>query len=203
MVRFSNTNVYGFHESMIASGYPMLVDTPLSNQISSLVDYDKDFKRLGKLGRCKIGTGHDSALKGCIVQTDITYPQYFTPQLQRYNWISIISSQSKMHTLVKNKDIKKHCNKYVLPEIVDIINHLIYKYNNTANENKETKYEIFMQIVSNLPMGYELTMRISTNFLQLKTIYLQRKNHRLQEDWGSFIAWSLGLPHFKEIIGVE
>ena len=35
----------------------------------------------------------EPVLKGIIVQFDILYPQYFAQQLQRYNFVDIISSQ--------------------------------------------------------------------------------------------------------------
>jgi hypothetical protein len=42
-------------------------------------------------------------------------------------------------------------------------------------------------------MGFELWMGISTNYLQLKTIYNQRKHHKL-EDWKIFCNWIESLP---------
>ena len=33
-----------------------------------------------------------------------------------------------------------------------------------------------------------------------KTIYYQRKNHRLKEDWGAFIKFIEELPYFKTLI---
>ena len=44
-----------------------------------------------------------------------------------------------------------------------------------------------------LPMGYELWAGISTNYLQLKTIYKQRRWHKL-DDWREFCAFIEGLP---------
>ena len=52
------------------------------------------------------------------------------------------------------------------------------------------KRTMFHYILSNTPLGFELWTRISTNYLQLKTIYLQRKNHNLfdwEEDFCNFI----------------
>jgi len=46
-----------------------------------------------------------------------------------------------------------------------------------------------------------MVMRITTNYLQLKTIYRQRKNHKLPE-WRIFCDWILSLPEFKELTGV-
>jgi hypothetical protein len=48
-------------------------------------------------------------------------------------------------------------------------------------------------------MGYELWMGISTNYLQLKTIYFQRRNHKLDE-WKYFCKWIEKLPMFNNLI---
>ena len=34
----------------------------------------------------------------------------------------------------------------------------------------------------------------------LKTIYKQRKNHKLREDWSAFCEWIETLPYAKELI---
>ena len=197
-----NVKTYGISESIEASGYPMSIGNP--KDISHYTDYTDTFgfpekvvKRAEKLGRTDPGTGHNSFLKGCIVQFDIQYPQYLTPQMQRYHWFEIISSQSKMHRLTSRKDITNDCNKWVNPEIIKIVNFYIEKYN--ESENKTDKDMWFKYIISNLPMGFEMWMRISTNYLQLKTIYKQRKNHKLEE-WRFLCEWIKTLPLFKEIV---
>jgi len=43
------------------------------------------------------------------------------------------------------------------------------------------KKEFFQKIIYNVPMGFKLGARVNTNYLQLKTIYEQRKHHRLEE----------------------
>ena len=60
-----------------------------------------------------------------------------------------------------------------------------------------TKKDLFMKIISNLPSGFEMEMEIVTNYLQLKTIYLQRRHHKLP-DWQVFCDWIESLPMFKE-----
>jgi len=187
MLKIKNVNVYGLEESVIASGYPMKANI----EDTLLLVEEKDKRRAIKLGNVLIGSGHDNFLKGIIVQFDVTYPQYWTPQFQRYHFADIVSSQSKMHRLTK-MDIKNSCNKYVLPENIDLLNKLIETY------NEDKSYENFMKVISNTPMGFEMTMRVTTSYLQLKTIYLQRKNHKLKEDWGTFCKWVEELPHFKE-----
>jgi hypothetical protein len=48
-------------------------------------------------------------------------------------------------------------------------------------------------------MGLELTARITTNYLQLKTIYAQRHNHKLEE-WRDFCRFIESLPFAGELI---
>ena len=74
---------------------------------------------------------------------------------------------------------------------------LVELYNNAPT------YENFMLLVSNCPQGIELFMRVSTNYLQLRTIYKQRKNHKLREDWGAFCEWIETLPYANELIICE
>ena len=68
----------------------------------------------------------------------------------------------------------------------------VYTYN--------SKKELFQYIISNLPMGFELWMGVSINYLQLKTIYHQRKHHKLY-DWKEFCNWIETLPMSNLITG--
>ena len=215
-MQIKNTQVFGLESSIIRSGYPMQVGEPedlVEHYIQrQMFPSAKNKDRAFKLANTPIGSGHNNFLKGIIVQFDLKYPQYFTPQLQRYHWIDIISSQSKMHKLTSITDIKGSCNKYVLRIQVDVINTLIAYYNEDAEYpckrtiwipetsrtseviSLENKQELFQYIISNLPMGYEMWMGISTNYLQLKTIYSQRKSHKLKNDWGYFCDFIETLP---------
>ena len=213
-MKIKNVRVYGLKESIIRSGYPMQVGEPEDLDMPDLLSIcDRNNRRAKKLANTPAGSGHNNYLKGIIVQFDLKYPQYFTPQLQRYNWIDIISSQSKMHKLTSINDIEESCNRYVINSIIDEINRMIEDYNtfnfddtqlnyldNTQCEyNINSKQELFQYIISNLPMGYEMWMGVSTNYLQLKTIYNQRKSHKLVE-WREFCNWIESLPMANELI---
>jgi len=112
-MKISEVNIYGLSESIIASQFPM--DTGhVANNFADLVDDLVDDleqtlkcrqldlinkKTAFKLAQCKNGTGHDNFLKGIIVQFNIEYKQYWSRQVQRYNFINFVSSQSTMHKL--------------------------------------------------------------------------------------------------------
>ena len=60
-----------------------------------------------------------------------------------------------------------------------------------------------MRCVSNCPLGLELWMGITTNCLQLKTIYNQRLHHKLKEDYRAILDMIEGLPYSEELILVS
>lgn len=88
-------------------------------------------------------------------------------------------------------------NKYVDDRIISIVQEYAEKW------LKNNDYDSFIRLVSNTPLGLELFMRVSTNYLQLRTIYHQRKNHKLKEDWSAICKMIESLPYFKEFIGYE
>jgi len=183
-------------------------------------DYIKRAMKLGVVkdpaGRPQIGKGHDCFLKGIRVSFDMTYPLYLSRQMQRYNWFDFVSSSSTMHK-VHVTPLKDSCNIYVDGEIIGRVQFWIDTYNEMKSkdlnfyaeydgleERRYTIYEIYMKVISNLPQGYELTARMSTNYMQLKTMYAQRKKHKLAEDWGYFCTWCESLPLFTEFcVGVD
>ena len=189
MVEISNVKVYDLMESVIASRNAMRLAPPQYTE----EEFEASLKRATALAHAKSGSGHDNWLKGVRVSFDIKYPGYFTPELQRYNFVDIVTSSSKMHRLMQ-MDMDTSFNEYVTEYSKNQMKELIEDY------NREQTYENFMRVVSNCPMGLELFMRCSTNYLQLKTIYKQRKGHKLKADWGAFLSFIENLPYAKESI---
>jgi hypothetical protein len=58
----------------------------------------------------------------------------------------------------------------------------------------------YEEVLDNTPMGLELTAGISTNYMCLKNMYHQRKNHRLKFWTEIFCPWVEELPMAKELI---
>lgn len=188
MLEVKNVKVYDLEESIIACRNAMRTELPEYTK----EEFEKSLERAVKLASTATDSGHQTFLSGIRVSFDLIYPNYISPELQRYHWVDIVTSSSKMHKLAK-MDIRKCCNKYVSPVILDEVSKLQKEYNDNPS------YENFMRLVSSCPQGIELFMRISTNYLQLKTIYYQRKNHKLK-DWHNFIAFIEKLPYALELI---
>ncbi len=215
MLEIKNVEVKFLERSLAASGNPMSLGEiyTIRKNRNDYVNFTKPYEenddlkneliRGRKLGSSKSGSGHDNFLKGIIVQMDVKYPQYWTPEAQRYHWLDIISSQSKMHrltTMAKDWEaFSKMFNEYTELSSIENVYRLVAMYN--EEENPVIKYQLFMRALSSLPLGFEMWETISTNYLQLKTIYHQRKNHKLKEDWGAFIKMCKELPMFLELIG--
>ena len=124
--------------------------------------------------------------------------------MQRYHWFDFVTSSSKMHTLIKMAGYPTYYNKYVTQESLDQMKRLQDRYNTACETGTpEDQYEAFMMLVSNCPQGIELFMRVSTNYMQLRTIYAQRRHHKLKEDWGALCDMIEKLPYAKEFLLVD
>ena len=183
-MKIENTKIYGLEESIKASKYPMAVYTELCT--TEMTD------RVKELARAEIGSGHDNFLNGIIVQFDLTFSNKAWVEMQRYHFMDFVSSQSTMHRISK-MDVKKQCNKYVTNNTREELERLKNQYNSTKDK------EDYLTLLYNIPSGFELTARMATNYRQLKTIYKQRKNHRLPE-WRQFCNWIETLPNAEYLI---
>lgn len=189
-MQISNVNIYGLENAIRVSKFPMAVNAE---------DCTKEVtKTTTKLGSCKSGTGHDNFLKGIVVQFDMRFTNKLSVELERYHFIDFISSQSTMHRITKFK-LEDQCNEYVDQRIIDIVQEMIDVYNGLEDMGTEFAKDLYLRILYNVPSGFELTAGFTTNYQQLKTIYMQRKMHRLPE-WREFCKWVETLPMFEELV---
>ena len=198
MAKVTNVEVYGLERSIKTAKYPKSVN--IDTLDSTLT------KGIKSCANCDTGEGHDNFLKGIVVQFDLTFSNKAWVEAERYHFLDFVSSQSTMHMITKF-DVKSQCNRYVDPRIIDIVQEKINEYNRLKELNKINGFskerqdimnELYLEILYNVPSGFELTAGMTTNYQQLKTIYQQRRHHRLP-DWQVFCDWCLTLPLFKEL----
>lgn len=187
----SDVQVYGLQESIKRSKYPMATDiSKLTNKVTPTVK---------SLGGCKTGEGHDNFLKGIIVQFDLTFTVKAWTEAERYHFFEFVSSQSTMHRITKF-DLDKSYIKYVDKRCIEIIKEKVEEQNQLIeNGQTEEAKEKYLEILYSNPTGFRLTAGMTTNYQQLKTIYFQRRFHRLPE-WIAFCKWIETLPLFKTLI---
>tara|TARA_Y100000310_G_C20638300_1_gene792450 strand:+ start:690 stop:1247 length:558 start_codon:yes stop_codon:yes gene_type:complete len=150
-------------------------------------------KIIDKLGKAKSGSGHDCFLKGIRVGFDLEATQYEWMQIERYTFFDIVSSQSKMHKLME-MNLAEQLNDGVTQLAIDnLINCM------TQFEEGKITYD---DLMDNVPCGLKLKARCNASYMQLKTIYNQRKQHKLK-GWQGFCEFCDELPEFNYLTGCK
>lgn len=184
-MRVSNVKVSDLEESIKASKYPMSISPD-----SCTTEITNTAKALAQSGK---GEGHDQFLTGITVSFDLQCSNKMWVEMERYRFVSFVSSQSTMHRITRF-NIREQCNGYVDDVIIKRLEELQEEaIADPANEEKRLK------LLYNIPSGFELTARLTTNYRALKTVYAQRHNHRLPE-WRAFCKFIELLPEAKNLI---
>lgn len=199
MKPLSNIKVYDLDESMRAAGYPMRTD------LNEEFNFDKDWGRAKRLTKAsKFSPAHAQFLTGIVVNFDLTFSNKAWVEAERYRFLNFVSSQSTMHCITKF-GLRAQCNEYVDERIIAIVQEYIDLYNSLTAQDEETiefKKNLYLRILYNVPPGFQLTARMTTNYRCLLNIYNQRHDHRLPE-WREFCNQLLEeLPFFKELVEV-
>lgn len=182
---------------MRAAGYPMRTD------LDETLDFTKDWGRAQRLTKAsRFNAAHAQFLTGIVVNFDLTFSNKAWIEAERYRFLNFVSSQSTMHCITKF-GLRKQCNEYVDERIITIVQEYIDLYNSLTAQDEETiefKKNLYLKILYNLPSGFQLTARMTTNYRCLLNIYNQRHDHRLPE-WREFCNQLLEeLPFFKELV---
>lgn len=163
----------------------------------------------------KGGSEHHKFLRQIMVCVDITAPLYWWKEFDTYKVGTTANSTSTMHKLASTP-ITIDCFEmddydgdgelypqehskldYTIEDLWrDTINNLEIirqKYNEQNNE------KFWKELIRILPESWLQTRTVTLNYENLRSMYSQRKNHRLTE-WHSFCNWILSLPYAKEFI---
>ena len=200
-MKFENTKVYNFDGAIESMRMPMMSH----NKSDSFYDEDgfyiigdADMKLAQNL--IKGGAEHAKYLRTIYVNTVITCPQYFAAELDTYKIGTVRNSSSLMHKGASRdftvEDFTFDGDSLELQPIIDQVNY----YRRLYVDTKDYKYFRMMRQI--LPMGYNYTFSFSTNYAQLRNMYMQRvKNpHRLKEWTEDFANWLKTLPYVEELI---
>lgn len=190
MIKIRKVRVYDFDESVEASKFPKSVHP----------DWESDTitSTAVKLAQCNPGTGHDNYLQGIRVAFTMDITVKALVEAERYHFFDIISSTSTMHKLTAFDFDECYC-KYVDKRAIGVMHELLDEYN-AMDDNDPDKAEKLLTLLYTNPCGFTYTIRFTTDYRQLKTIYIQRKDHRIPE-WRELCAWIEKLPHSELITG--
>ena len=118
-----------------------------------------------------------------------------------YEKLSVVETEKRKLSKIEWTNLLntgESISNYVDDRIIKIMQELVDDYNN--EKNGDLKKEKRLRMLYNNPCGFRLTARMTTNYRQLKTMYQQRKNHRLPE-WRQFCEWIKNLPYSELITG--
>jgi hypothetical protein len=151
------------------------------------------------------GNEHSKFMRFINVWFSVEAPLYWWKQFDTYKHVEK-NSCSTMHKIMSKKltngyfSIKEKDFNPIMDIIIKDINENIEMYHKMKKQGKdEIAKEYFDYVVQILPSSYLQMRTCVTNYQQLRNIYKQRKNHKLEE-WNIFCTWIETLPYAEELI---
>ena len=155
------------------------------------------------------GNEHSKFLRFITVCFDLTAPLYWWKEFDTYKFAEK-NSCSTMHKLT-SRDLAPH--DFSFDKLTDNrnaqirhLNDLIKAYKSRegkSEEDNEYRKAVFRELIQDLPSAYMQKRTVITNYAELRNIYFQRRNHKLDE-WREFCIWMKEtLPYAEELICLE
>lgn len=212
MVNFQTIEIAGFAPAIAGMRHPL----KSYSKADSAYDEDSNL-HIGKndylLAKrlCQAGSPeHAKFLRQISLWVNITAPRFWWTEFDTYKIGTTANSQSTMHTLTRDGIRNEDFYEAIFEGNSDAENEIIFAYLNLINdktelykasEEKEIKDHCFEKIKAMLPEGFIQTRMVSLNYQVLRTMYNQRKNHRLSGWNTDFVNWIHTLPLSEWITG--
>ncbi len=223
-MKFKNTEVWGFGHAMRGMRNPMnswdksdsdwefIEDPSIINPNDEVlfVIGREDMKLAQKLIRA--GGEHSKFMRMIHVAVDIDMPRYWWSEADTYHF-NTKNSCSTMHRLLNNDNPINLNNFIYCVEDVDVLKAIVvrleelrcdFKHIQSTTKNKQEMDRLLLRAKRLLPEGFLQMRTFDTNYAELRNMYLQRRHHRLKEEWvDTFCKWVESLPYSKELICLE
>ncbi len=169
----------------------------------------------------KGGNEHRKFLRMIHVQFDLNLPRYVWSEFDTYHF-NTKNSTSTQHKLLNNDDTKDWeeteldkllCtrgkivkeNFFFDKELTFLMNDVILELNRTRydflhSKSSQEKKELRRKAKQILPESWLQMRTVDTNYEELRNIYLQRRYHTLDLEWGMICKFIESLPYAKELI---
>ena len=214
-------------EKAATSGFEPAV-RGMRNSFNSWGKSDSDFAKEYGLGPVDVelmkklahgGPSHAKYRRFINVTMDITAPLYWWKEFDTYKVGTVANSCSTMHTIAEKEFVWddfswEHLGVHVPDEDgednylnlwVDRTARVILEDLNQARDmylredDPKIKKQFWWQMIQLLPSSYNQKRTVQLNYEVLRTIYNDRKNHKLDE-WQEFCKWIESLPYAEGII---
>lgn len=177
----------------------------------SLTLGDNDISLMRKLAAS--GTSHSKFRRMLPVWVTINAPLYWWKEFDTYKVGTVCNSCSTMHRIAARKfsveDFSHEhlfgCNDVNWGESVPSLTlaNIVIALNQQRERYLESKdKDAWWQLIQLLPSSYNQRRTVMLNYEVLANIYIQRRDHKLDE-WRIFCDWIRTLPYSEIIIGKE
>jgi len=162
----------------------------------------------------KGGSEHRKFMRQIMVSVDITAPLYWWKEFDTYKVGTTANSTSTMHKLASTPisvdcfetgdadwdlqfaDGDKNTVNIFAWTVIDCLERIRLRY----LETKDIRY--WKELIRWLPNGWLQTRTVTMNYENLRSMYFQRRGHKLSE-WLAFRTWIESLPYADELITFE
>ena len=186
--------------------YTFLFEDPSSGICEGIYIGPNDMKLAQTLIRA--GGEHRKFMRQIFVSCNITAPIYLWKELDTYKIGTTANSTSTMHKL-KDTPITLDCfelGDFDVEHIKDPVTKRVFieDYINSLEQLRRKYLQTkdmadWKELIRWLPESWLQTRTWTANYEVLRSIYLQRKNHKLSE-WRVFCRWIERLPYANEFI---
>lgn len=209
-MKFEKTQVFNFDGAIRGMRNPLNSWSKSDSYFDDNGNFIVGENDLGLMQRLiKSGTEHSKFMRMIHVCVDVDMPRYWWSEADTYHF-NTKNSCSTMHKLLNNND-PITLDLFVLCDedkdwwinTVNKLEGMRQEYKNIQSTTKDTKQmnRLLVRAKRMLPEGFLQMRTWDTNYAELRSIYFQRKNHRLKEEWvDTFCKWVESLPYAKELI---
>ncbi len=223
MIIFENTEVWGFEHAVRGMRNPLASWNKSDSDwfLKSLIDKNyilgpKDLDLCQ--GLIRGGPEHRKFLRQIFVSVDITAPRYWWTEADTYKVGTVANSCSTMHTIHKKEftmedfstdhlmivDEDEYGNPdeknlwwETMKDVIDILNIARANYIRTIDRR------YWYAMIQLLPQSYNQKRTVTLNYENVRTMYFQRRHHKLDEWRVGFCNWVKTLPYAEELIIFE
>ena len=221
-MKFDKTEVHGFASALRGmrnpmnswdkqdSAYKVTEEHPLQYR---LYIGENDLKLAQKL--VLAGTEHRKFMRQIMISVDITAPLYWWKEFDTYKIGVTANSTSTMHKLSTtpitmdcfeiddyNEDLeleKEH--DYTMFDFTESLIEDLEQLRQSYLLTKDKRY--WKELIRWLPESCLQTRTVTMNYENARSMYFQRRSHKLTEWSESFITWIDTLPYANELIKYE
>lgn len=218
-MKFENTHVYGILDAIRGARNPLeswgKMDSYMDANHNTVIG-PNDMKLLQNLLNASVkdrSNSHSKFLRQIMLSVDIEASLFWFKEFDTYKVGTTANSTSTMHKLAttpiclacfETGDMRSVDLGDVDGNYKDHIVHMIEFLETLRQRYLETKdKQYWKELIRWLPESWLQTRTVTANYQVIRSMYFDRRNHKLTEWSESFVDWVKTLPYAEELIMFE